>query len=731
MQLNSILYMAYSITAITISIILALLFWSRRNAAGAGYMSIMMCFAAWWGLSDFISDLSFNHTYKIFWDHASYFGVVAIPVAWLAFVMEYAKYGKYLTRRNICLLSAIPAVTLLLVWTNDLHHLMLAKGTFVEMGQITVLSTAYNSWFLIHAVYSYSLILAGLILLVKNLVSLPQILRSQSVIILVANIVPLLSSILYVFRALPSYPIDPTVFSFTITGILCFIGMFRYKLFELVQAARDAVIESMNGCLAVLDNHNRIIDLNPAAKEMLGGSEEDFVGKRIFDLLKGRSLYLKKFEHVQKAEEKISLEIGGVKRYFDFKITPLLDNRGKAIGKSITFYDITALEEAIEHFKEAHKAAEEANNAKSQFLATMSHEIRTPLNGIIGLTELLSSARLTEEEKEYLQSLRSCAGVLQDIVNDILDFSKIEAGKMELESTGFNLRGLIDETIKTFSHKTKEKDIEFKCNAGRSIPEYVMGDPVRVRQILVNLIGNAFKFTEKGRIDVTVEQLKCDDRHSVVQFSVSDTGIGVPEDKLDNLFERFRQVDNSTTRKYGGTGLGLAIVKNLVTMMGGSIGLESQLGEGSRFSFTIPFEISGNGSLEDKSGSGADDKDRNISVLLIEDNKVNQMLITKLLEKRKIKTAVTGNGKEALKILDKEVFDLILMDIQMPEMDGYETTEAIRKKEAVTGKHVPIIALTANATEKDRSICLEAGMDDYLTKPIRTDKLFECLYKYI
>lgn len=730
MTLYSILYISYASISITILIVMAVLFWNRRNESGAKYMSLMMFSASLWALGDFLSNLAGSYAAKIYLDRVSYLGVVTIPVAWLIFAIQFTKSDRYLKHKKSLLLFIIPAITILLLWTNDLHHLMIYKLGFVKMDQMIVLDTTYGIWFWIHAVYSYSLLLLGTVLLIKRMVGLSQILRKQSVIILISILIPLVMNILYTFRLCPTYPVDLTILSFLFTGLLCFFGMFRYRLFELIPAARDAVIEDMSGILIVLDNKNHIIDMNSAAKNIIGVKDKSFIGKFVFDILGDLKAYFIKYEHVLKAEEKLFLKVKDRNKHYDLKITPLYDDKNKLVGKFLILHDITILEEAIESLKESRKAAEDANKAKSQFLATMSHEIRTPLNGIIGMTELLAPSIHTEESKEYLETVQSCSSSLLDIVNDILDFSKIEAGKMELEKVVIDLENLLDTTAKSFTHKAKEKGLAFSYSMDDAIPKKLIGDTVRVRQILVNLIGNAFKFTEKGRIEVKAKLIRHEGLQAVVEFSVSDTGIGIPEDKIAGLFNSFQQVDSSTTRKFGGTGLGLAIVKSLLTIMNGHIEVESRLGEGSSFIFTIPFEISEKEDLKDVTGSEFDFTGRDINVLLVEDNKANQMLVKRLLEKKEVKVEVAGNGNEALRMLEERAFDLVFMDIQMPEMDGYEATAAIRKRESITGNHTPIIALTANAAEDDRNKCLKAGMDDYLTKPIRSENLYRCVYRY-
>ena len=642
-----------------------------------------------------------------------------------------------------------------------------------------------------------------------------------------------------------------------------------------------AALESAANGIVITNSKGTIEWVNRAFTELTGYTREEAVGQNPRILKSGKhnaAFYNELWSTVTSGKvwkgEVTNRRKDGQLYVEEMTIAPVRSEAGELTNFIAVKQEITERKHAQEQQARAKEAAESANVAKSEFLANMSHEIRTPMNGIMGMTDLMLETELTAEQREYLELVKGSADALLTIINDILDFSKIEAGKLTLENVSFDLRASLRELAKTLALKAQEKGVEFLFDVEPDVPQHVASDPGRLRQVLMNLVGNALKFTKKGEIELRARLNSRTGETMVLEFSVRDTGIGIPEDKRRSIFEAFAQGDTSTTRKYGGTGLGLAISTRLVSALGGRLWVESEVEKGSTFHFTVSVEgseepealapeaadlsgirvlivddnaanrrlqedcarrwkmipmvaesaenalrllgdaqaagripevmltdahmpemdgfglverIRANGVLNEmrivmltsggmrgdgarcrelgvgaylskpfdrlelrevlcrvlsEAGTASEtrrlvtrhsmrEQGKALAVLVAEDNGVNQKLIATLLEKRGHRVVVVKNGREALETLAKETFNVVLMDCQMPEMDGFSATAALREREQATGGHVPIIALTAHAMVGDRERCTAAGMDGYVPKPLRAEELFAAIEKLV
>lgn len=418
-----------------------------------------------------------------------------------------------------------------------------------------------------------------------------------------------------------------------------------------------------------------------------------------------------------------------VKRWFEIHIIPdLLEKKNLIL---VTFQDITFYKRSSLKLLQNQRIAEETTRAKSMFLANMSHEIRTPLNGMIGMLELTLAGGLDEEQRENLEVAKNCADTLLALINDILDISKIDDKKLVLEETKFDLRDLVHKVTEIHRPRMEEKNLEMICNVEESIPEFIKGDPLRLQQVLNNLVSNAVKFTERGSVQLEVKVL-CQSADSyTITFTVEDTGIGIQQKDMKQLFQLFNQVDGSFARKYGGTGLGLNISQRLVNLMGGEIKVKSQKDKGSLFYFTIQMKKADTADNEKEIQVCSVHTKHPDRILIVEDDKTNMLVIRKLLEQLGYTDIEEAeDGYEAIKCIEKETFDIILMDIQLPQMDGLETTQIIREKEKHSGRYTPIIAITAFALEGDKEHFLAKGMDGYVSKPVNLGLLQKELERF-
>ncbi|SNR72620.1 PAS domain-containing hybrid sensor histidine kinase/response regulator [Lutibacter flavus] len=516
------------------------------------------------------------------------------------------------------------------------------------------------------------------------------------------------------------------------------VDITEWKMTEEIKTQSDAILNSITSMVFVSEKNGNIIYANPAVQEILGYSVEEILGDKWWELtydnrdeaLKVKEAtynyvynYVKGFLDIFK--RKIKTKNGDYK-WIEWQISKGINDTYISIGTDITSRIASEIE-----LKKAKETAEKSLKVKNDFLANMSHEIRTPLNAVIGFTDLLLESELKSDQRNHLETMRNSGEILLSLINNVLDLSKLESDKLEIEDIEFNLHKNLFEVVNLMKLKAEEKGITLDLVIEENLPMQVIGDPTRLGQIMLNLIGNAVKFTNEGSVVVRVKVVKKTAKISNIHIEIKDTGIGIVSNKINTVFGVFTQAKSDTSRIYGGTGLGLAIVKKLVKLLKGEIQVESKFGVGSVFTLILPLKKGGEMAKEEELQiSTSTSQKLGLNILLVEDNKTNQLLAKTRLERWDCNVDIANNGIEGVKKIQKKLYDIVLMDIQMPVMDGYEATKIIKNDISKKAAAIPIIAMTAYTSKNDIKRALDVGMNDYIFKPFKTEELYALLKKY-
>ncbi len=652
-------------------------------------------------------------------------GMLAVPTGLLVLALQVTHRESWTTPRRLALLFLPPLLLYTAILTNDSHFLFWTRYE-VEAGYPLVFVPERGPLFPVFLADAYGTLVVALGMLFAHYVRLWRTQRGEAVAVLSGIVVPLVTSVADVARTNLITSLSVTPLAFTFTSLAFAWGMLHRGLWNLGPSARSQIVDRMADGVLVVNAEDRVVDANPAALRLLGRSFVGVSGQPASLLLAPHAELIALLDTAVESHTALTLD----ERSYDVQATPLSDQRGERVGLLLVLHDVTGSKLVEAELRLAKERAEAATQAKSQFLANMSHELRTPMNGVIGMAGLLAETKLDPEQRDLVRTLAGSADTLLKLLNDVLDLSKIEAGRLTLEETSLDVGQVTADVVALLELQAKRKGVALRAQIAPEVPRRLVGDPVRTRQILLNLVSNAIKFTSEGSVAVSVACESASEGSAVIRIEVTDTGIGIAPEAARRIFEKFTQADDSTTRRFGGTGLGLTITRQLTELMGGSIDLESTPGEGSTFRVRLPLRI------DKRKASRADEAPEQevvvregIRVLLAEDNPVNQKVAVRMLEKAGCQVDVATNGREAVEMYGWRSYDLVLMDCEMPELDGFGATKAIRERE-LSGRRIPIVALTANALSSDRNVCLDAGMDDYLSKPVEKATLRRVLARW-
>jgi PAS domain S-box-containing protein len=569
---------------------LIMLVWQRRpGKRGVTAFTAEMIAVTIWSLSYALELAATDLPTKLIFVKLQFVGIVSAPVIFLLFVTEYTGREKWQTPRYVIPHFIIPLATIIILWTNELHGLMYQHVRLDTSGAFPNFVGVRGVWFWVHATYSYIVMLLAVVFLVSSIARAPQLYRGQAATLLIGVLAPWVGNAIYIFNLSPFPNLDLTPFAFAITGLAFAWSLFGFRLLDIVPTARDVVFESMDDAIIVMDIQDRVVDLNGAARAIVGPSAETAIGRYLTEVMPEQRTLIESFLSVSQLRTELTFGVDETARTFDLRISPVNNRRGDRSGRLVVLRDITQRKQVEKKLAEARDQALEALRLKSRILAVVSHDFRTPLGAILGFAEMLKEGMLGKVPDAQLgpiERIIANTNQLTDLVNDLLDQAQLEAGKITLHVSQFPPTKLLDTIETTMGPKAREKNLRLITVVSPGVPSIVRGDISRLNQAVTNLVGNALKFTKEG--EVKVRFFKADEDHWAVE--ITDTGPGISKQDQEHIFDPFWQVDFSETREHTGMGLGLSIVKQLVQRLSGQIAVESELGKGTKFTITLPID---------------------------------------------------------------------------------------------------------------------------------------------
>lgn len=586
-------YNAYVLPLVIIAVeavVLIMLVWRQRfGRRGVGSFTAEMIAVALWSLGYALELGATDLSVKIIFVKIQFIGIVAAPVIFLLFVTEYTGREKWLTPRYVVAHFIIPILTIIFTWTNEYHGLMYQKIWLDTSGLFPNFASIRGIWFWVHATYSYAVMLLAVVFLIRSIARSPQLYQGQAATLLIGVLAPWVGNAIHIFNLSPFPNLDLTPFTFAITGLAFAWSLFGFRLLDVIPTARDVIFESMDDAIIVMDVQDRVVDLNGAARSIIGSAANTAIGRYLTEVLPDQRTLIESFLSVSQLRTELTFGVDETARTFDLRISPIHNRRGIVSGRLVVLRDITQRKQVEKKLAEARDQALEALRLKSRILAVVSHDFRTPLGAILGYAEMLKEGMLgslSDAQRGPIERIVANTNQLTDLVNDLLDQAQLEAGKITLHVSMFPPSKLIDTIKTTMGPKAEEKGLKLITALDPGMPSPVRGDISRLNQVVSNLVGNALKFTKEG--EVKVRLFRVDEDHWGVE--VADTGPGISRQDQEHIFDPFWQVDFSETREHTGMGLGLSIVKQLTNRLNGQIAVESEPGKGTKFVITLPID---------------------------------------------------------------------------------------------------------------------------------------------